>query len=306
MKYATDVTGLIGNTPLVKLRVASENEALVLGKCEFMNPTHSVKDRIGINMINDALIKGLIDSNTTIIEPTSGNTGIALASACAALGIKLILTMPSSMSIERQKLLKALGANIVLTEPQYGMKGAIDKANKLQKSISNSIILGQFANESNPEAHRKTTALEIYNDTDGKIDVFVAAVGTGGTITGIGEKLKELNPNIKIIAVEPASSPVLSGGAPAPHQIQGIGAGFVPTVLDTKIYDEIITVSNEDAFETARNLAKQEGLLVGISAGANVFAASMVASREENRGKVIVTILCDTGERYLSTSLYDE
>lgn len=306
MKYATDVTGLIGNTPLVKLRVASENGAVVLGKCEFMNPTHSVKDRIGINMINDAQQKGLINKETIIIEPTSGNTGIALASACAAKGMKLILTMPSSMSIERQKLLKALGANIVLTEPQYGMKGAIEKANELQKSTPNSIIMGQFANESNPEAHRKTTALEIYNDLDGKVDIFIAAIGTGGTITGTGEKLKELNPNIEIIAVEPLSSPVLSGGAPAPHQIQGIGAGFVPVVLNTKIYDEVITVSNEDAILTAKNLAKQEGLLVGISAGANVYAASVVASRPENKDKVIVTILCDTGERYLSTTLYDD
>lgn len=306
MKYATDVTGLIGNTPLVKLRVASENGAVVLGKCEFMNPTHSVKDRIGINMIKNAEDRGVINNDTTIIEPTSGNTGIALASACAAKGMKLILTMPSSMSIERQKLLKALGANIVLTEPQYGMKGAIEKANELQKSTPNSIIMGQFANESNPEAHRKTTALEIYNDLDGKVDIFIAAIGTGGTITGTGEKLKELNPNIEIIAVEPLSSPVLSGGAPAPHQIQGIGAGFVPVVLNTKIYDEVITVSNEDAILTAKNLAKQEGLLVGISAGANVYAASVVASRPENKNKVIVTILCDTGERYLSTNLYDE
>ena len=306
MKYATDVTGLIGNTPLVKLRVASENGAVVLGKCEFMNPTHSVKDRIGINMIKNAEDRGVINNDTTIIEPTSGNTGIALASACAAKGMKLILTMPSSMSIERQKLLKALGANIVLTEPQYGMKGAIEKANELQKSTPNSIIMGQFANESNPEAHRKTTALEIYNDLDGKVDIFIAAIGTGGTITGTGEKLKELNPNIEIIAVEPLSSPVLSGGAPAPHQIQGIGAGFVPVVLNTKIYDEVITVSNEDAILTAKNLAKQEGLLVGISAGANVYAASVVASRPENRDKVIVTILCDTGERYLSTNLYDD
>lgn len=306
MKYATDVTGLIGNTPLVKLRVASENGAVVLGKCEFMNPTHSVKDRIGINMIKNAEDRGVINNDTTIIEPTSGNTGIALASACAAKGMKLILTMPSSMSIERQKLLKALGANIVLTEPQYGMKGAIEKANELQKSTPNSIIMGQFANESNPEAHRKTTALEIYNDLDGKVDIFISAIGTGGTITGTGEKLKELNPNIEIIAVEPLSSPVLSGGAPAPHQIQGIGAGFVPVVLNTKIYDEVITVSNEDAILTAKNLAKQEGLLVGISAGANVYAASVVASRHENRDKVIVTILCDTGERYLSTNLYDD
>jgi len=305
MKYAQDVTKLIGNTPLVKLRVASSHGAMVLGKCEFMNPTHSVKDRIGINMISDAMQKGIINSDTNIIEPTSGNTGIALASACAALGIKLILTMPSSMSVERQKLLKALGANIVLTEPQHGMKGAIEKADELHDRTENSIILGQFANQSNPEAHRKTTAIEIWNDLSGKIDIFVAAVGTGGTITGTSEALKELNPNIKVIAVEPAASPVLSGGAPAPHQIQGIGAGFVPSILNTKIYDEVITVSNEDALETARNLAKQEGLLVGISAGANVYAASQIAAREENKDKVIATILCDTGERYLSTALYD-
>ena len=305
MKYAQDVTKLIGNTPLVKLRVASSHGAMVLGKCEFMNPTHSVKDRIGINMISDAMQKGLINSDTTIIEPTSGNTGIALASACAALGIKLILTMPSSMSVERQKLLKALGANIVLTEPQHGMKGAIEKADELHDRTENSIILGQFANQSNPEAHRKTTAIEIWNDLSGKIDIFVAAVGTGGTITGTSEALKELNPNIKVIAVEPAASPVLSGGAPAPHQIQGIGAGFVPSILNTKIYDEVITVSNEDALETARNFAKQEGLLVCISAGANVYAASQIAAREENKDKVIATILCDTGERYLSTALYD-
>jgi cysteine synthase A len=305
MRYAHDVTGLIGNTPLVKLHNASK-ENIVLGKCEFMNPTHSVKDRIGVNMIEDAISRGSINSNTTIIEPTSGNTGIALASACAAKGIKLILTMPSSMSIERQKLLKALGANIVLTEPQYGMKGAIDKADELHQNMDNSIILGQFSNPSNPAAHHKTTAQEIWKDTDGKIDIFIAAVGTGGTITGTSEALRELNPNLRVIAVEPAASPVLSGGNAAPHQIQGIGAGFVPNILNTKIYDEVITVSNEDAFKTARDLAKKEGLLVGISAGANVYAASLVASRLENKGKVIVTILCDTGERYLSTTLYDE
>ncbi len=306
MKYAQNVTDLVGNTPLVKLKKASLNYTIVLGKCEFMNPTHSVKDRIGVAMIDDALAKGLITSDTTIIEPTSGNTGIGLASVCAARGLKLILTMPSSMSIERQKLLKALGATIVLTEPSKGMSGAITMAEELHDNTPNSIILGQFANPSNPAIHRATTAQEIWLDTNGKVDILVAAVGTGGTITGIGERLKELNPNISIIAVEPIDSPVLSGGSPAPHAIQGIGAGFVPPVLNTAVYDEIITISNEDAFATARDLAKQEGLLVGISAGANVFAASQVASRPENRAKVIVTILCDTGERYLSTTLYDE
>lgn len=306
MKYAQNVTELVGNTPLVKLKKASLNYTIVLGKCEFMNPTHSVKDRIGVAMIDDAISKGLITSDTTIIEPTSGNTGIGLASVCAARGLKLILTMPSSMSIERQKLLKALGATIVLTEPTKGMSGAIAMAEELHGSTLNSIILGQFSNPSNPGIHRTTTAQEIWLDTNGKVDILVAAVGTGGTITGIGERLKELNPNISIIAVEPSASPVLSGGSPAPHAIQGIGAGFVPPVLNTAVYNEIITVSNEDAMSTSRDLAKQEGLLVGISAGANVFAASLVASRPENKAKVIVTILCDTGERYLSTALYDE
>ncbi|MDD5406735.1 MAG: cysteine synthase A [Sulfurovaceae bacterium] len=306
MKYAQNVTELVGNTPLVKLKKASLNDALVLGKCEFMNPTHSVKDRIGIAMIDDAINKGLITPDTTIIEPTSGNTGIGLASVCAAKNLKLILTMPSSMSIERQKLLKALGATIVLTDSSKGMSGAISMANELNDSTPNSIILQQFANQSNPAVHRATTAQEIWRDTDGKVDIVVAAVGTGGTITGIGEKLLELNPNIRIIAVEPSASPVLSGGSPAPHAIQGIGAGFVPSVLNTHIYNEIIKVSNEDAIHTARNLAKEEGLLVGISSGANVFAASQVANREENKGKTIVTILCDTGERYLSTALYNE
>lgn len=305
MKYADNVTQLIGNTPLVKLQKASANEVTVLGKCEFMNPTHSVKDRIGNAMIHDAINKGLIKKETTIIEPTSGNTGIALASVCAANGLKLILTMPSSMSIERQKLLKALGAAIVLTEPEKGMKGAVAKAEEIRDNTPDSIILQQFANEANPAIHRATTAEEIWHDTEGKIDILVAAIGTGGTITGIGEVLKKYNPNIKVIAVEPSSSPVLSGGSPAPHKIQGIGAGFVPEVLNTKIYDEIIQVSNEDAFISARNLAKEEGLLVGISAGANVFASMQVAARAENKGKVIVTILCDTGERYLSTTLYD-
>ncbi len=304
MKYANDVTELIGNTPLVKLTKASSTGATVLGKCEFMNPSHSVKDRIGFNMINEAIKAGKIVEGTTVIEPTSGNTGIALASVCAAKGIKLILTMPSSMSIERRKLLKALGAQIVLTEPEKGMKGAVEKANELADSIDNSFVPQQFANEANPAIHRKTTAQEILKDTDGKIDILVAAIGTGGSITGISEVLKEHNPDIKVIAVEPKDSPILSGGNPGPHKIQGIGAGFIPAILNTKIYDEVVTVSNDEAMETSRNLAKEEGLLVGISAGANVYAAAVVAARDENKGKTIVTILCDTGERYLSTPLY--
>lgn len=306
MKYAKNITELIGNTPLVQLQKASKNsKATVLGKCEFMNPSSSVKDRIGTNMIKRALEEGLINKDSTVIEPTSGNTGIALASVCAALEIKLILVMPSSMSIERRKLLQALGAKLVLTPAEKGMKGSIEKANELKESIKNSFIPQQFQNKANPEVHRLTTAQEILKDTDGKIDIFVAGIGTGGTITGVGEVLKAHNPNIKIIAVEPEASPVLSGGNPGPHKIQGIGAGFVPDILNTKLFDEIIQVPNEAAIETSRNLAKQEGILVGISAGANVYAASLIASREENKGKTIVTILCDTGERYLSAGLYE-
>ncbi|MFX4231167.1 cysteine synthase A [Aliarcobacter butzleri] len=306
MGYAKNITELIGNTPLVQLQQASnESGATVLGKCEFLNPTHSVKDRIGTNMINTALKEGLINKDTIVIEPTSGNTGIALASVCAALGIKLILTMPASMSIERRRLLQALGAKLVLTPPEKGMKGAIEKANELKDETPNSFIPQQFANRANPEIHRLTTAQEILKDTDGKIDIFIAAVGTGGTLTGTGEVLKAHNPNIKIIAVEPEASPVLSGGNPGPHKIQGIGAGFVPDILNTKIYDEIIQVSNDAAIETSRQLAQNEGLLVGISAGANAYVASQVAKRPENKGKTIVTILCDTGERYLSSGLYN-
>ncbi|MFY4794886.1 cysteine synthase A, partial [Aliarcobacter butzleri] len=302
---AKNITELIGNTPLVQLQQASNKSgATVLGKCEFLNPTHSVKDRIGTNMINTALKEGLINKDTIVIEPTSGNTGIALASVCAALGIKLILTMPASMSIERRRLLQALGAKLVLTPPEKGMKGAIEKANELKEETPNSFIPQQFANKANPEIHRLTTAQEILKDTDGKIDIFIAAVGTGGTLTGTGEVLKAHNPNIKIIAVEPEASPVLSGGNPGPHKIQGIGAGFVPDILNTKIYDEIIQVSNDAAIETSRQLAQNEGLLVGISAGANAYVASQVAARPENKGKTIVTILCDTGERYLSSGLY--
>jgi len=306
MKYANNITELIGNTPLVKLQAASNaSGATVLGKCEFMNPSHSVKDRIGTNMINAALKAGLINKDTTVIEPTSGNTGIALASVCAALGIKLILTMPSSMSIERRRLLKALGAELVLTAPEKGMKGAIEKADELHAQTPNSFIPQQFANAANPEIHRLTTAKEILADTDGKVDIFIAAVGTGGTITGTSEVLKAHNPNVQIIAVEPEASPVLSGGKPGPHKIQGIGAGFVPAVLNTGIYDEVIQVSNDDAIESSRKLALTEGLLVGISAGANAHVAALVAARPENKGKTIVTILCDTGERYLSSGLYN-
>lgn len=306
MKYAQNVTELVGNTPLVKLQTASQKtQTTVLGKCEFMNPTHSVKDRIGTNMIKTALEDGLINETTTVIEPTSGNTGIALASVCAGLGIKLILTMPSSMSIERRKLLKALGAELVLTDPAKGMKGAVDKALELNGEIDNSFVPQQFANGANPDIHRKTTAKEILADTDGKVDILVAAIGTGGTLTGTGEVLKAHNPNIQIIAVEPEASPVLSGGKPGPHKIQGIGAGFVPEILNTEIYDEVIKVSNEDSILASRALAKDEGLLVGISAGANAHVAQEVASRAENKGKTIVTILCDTGERYLSAGLYE-
>ena len=303
MKIANNITELIGNTPLVRLNDASEKTgALILGKCEFLNPSGSVKDRIGYSMIKEALASGAIDNDTTIIEPTSGNTGIALASICASLGLRLILTMPESMSIERRKILSALGAILELTPAAEGMGGAIAKAKALQESIDNAIILGQFSNPANPKIHRETTAVEIYNDTEGRVDIFVAAVGTGGTLTGTGQALRKMIPGIQIVAVEPEKSPVLSGGNPGPHKIQGIGAGFVPEILDTSLYDRIITVSDEAAFETARYLAKKEGLLVGISSGANVTAAMQVA--RENPGKRIVTVLCDTGERYLSTDLF--
>ncbi len=307
MNIANNITELIGNTPLVRLNHPSlKSGATILGKCEFMNPTSSVKDRIGFNMIKDALDKGRIKGNTRIIEPTSGNTGIALASICASLGLKLTLTMPESMSLERRNLLKALGAELVLTPAAAGMKGAIDKAQELQESLDDAIILQQFQNPANPEVHRLTTAKEILRDTDKKVDIFVAAVGTGGTLTGTGTVLKEEIPGIKIVAVEPEDSAVLSGGQPGPHKIQGIGAGFIPEILNTAIYGEVIKVSNEDAIDTAKMIARKEGLLVGISAGANVNAAMQVAARPENRGKTIVTILCDTGERYLSTALFSE
>lgn len=307
MKIAKNVTELIGNTPLVRLNTPSKlTGATILGKCEFMNPTSSVKDRIGFNMIRRAQEAGLITENTTIIEPTSGNTGIALAANCAAQNLKLILTMPDSMSIERRNLLKAFGAELILTPAVQGMKGAIAKAEELQKNTLNSIILQQFQNKANPEIHMLTTAQEILRDTEKQIDVFVAAVGTGGTLTGTSKILREEIPSIKIFAVEPQDSPVLSGGNAGSHKIQGIGAGFIPDILDVTVYGEVIKVSNEDAIKTAKMLARKEGLLVGISAGANVWATMQVAQREEFAGKTLVTILCDTGERYLSTSLFSE
>ena len=303
---ANNIEALIGNTPLVKINTLSEETGTtILGKCEFMNPTSSVKDRIAFNMINEALKSGDIDKNTTIIEPTSGNTGIGLAAICAAKGLKLILTMPESMSIERRKILMHLGAELVLTPAAEGMSGAISKANELEKELGNAKVLQQFNNPNNPDIHRKTTAPEILRDTKGNLDIFVAAVGTGGTLTGTGEVLKSELPSLQIIAVEPSDSPVLEGGKAGPHKIQGIGAGFVPEILNTEIYGEVIAVSNEKAFAMAQKVAKEEGLLVGISAGANLHAAYVVASRPENKGKTIVTILCDTAERYLSTELFN-
>ena len=307
MKIANNITDLVGNTPLVRLNGPSElTGTTILGKCEFMNPTSSVKDRIGLNMIRRGLESGLIKEGTTIIEPTSGNTGIALAANCAAQNIKLILTMPESMSIERRNLLKALGAELVLTPAAKGMNGAIQKADELQKQTANSVVLQQFENPSNPEIHEITTGVEILRDTQNNVDAFVAAVGTGGTITGTSRTLKKEIRNIAIFAVEPEASAILSGERASPHKIQGIGAGFVPGILDTSIYGEVIKVSNEDAIATAKMLAKKEGLLVGISAGANVWATMQVASRPEYTGKTLVTILCDTGERYLSTELFNE
>jgi cysteine synthase A len=307
MKIAENLTELIGNTPLVKLgKIGQDSGATVVGKCEFFNPCASVKDRAGLAMIEAAEKEGLIQADTTIIEPTSGNTGIALAFVAAVKGYKIILTMPESMSLERRQLLKALGAQIELTPAHLGMKGAIEKAEELAKTMGNAFIPQQFNNVANPDIHKKTTAEEIWRDTDGKIDILVAGVGTGGTISGVGSVLKSRNPNIQIIAVEPSASPVISGGQPGPHMIQGIGAGFIPKNLNREVIDEIIQVSNEDAITMGRRLAKEEGILTGISAGANVFAAHQVASRPENKGKLIVTILCDFGERYLSTTLYSK
>lgn len=305
MNIAKDATQLVGNTPLVRInKISNETNTEILGKCEFMNPTSSVKDRIALAMIETAIKDGNIKSGTVVVEPTSGNTGIALAMVCAAKDIELILTMPESMSLERRQLLSALGAKLDLTEAALGMKGAINRAAEINDSMENSFMPQQFNNLANPEAHRQTTALEILKDTDGKVDIIVIAVGTGGSITGISEVLKEHNPLIHIVAVEPENSPLLSGGAPGPHKIQGIGAGFIPTVLNTNIYNEVVQVKDTDAFAAAKDIARSEGLLIGISGGANVYAATQVASRPENKGKTIVTILCDTGERYLSTALY--
>ncbi|WP_295420278.1 cysteine synthase A [Sulfurovum sp.] len=303
---ANSIEALIGNTPLVKINsLSNETGTTILGKCEFMNPTSSVKDRIALNMINKAIESGKIGKETTIIEPTSGNTGIGLAAICAEKGLNLILTMPDSMSIERQKLLTYLGAKLVLTPASLGMNGSIEKSHALQKELKDAIVLQQFQNPDNPDIHRKTTAVEILNDTNNNVDIFIAAVGTGGTLTGTSETLKEKLPSMKSIAVEPATSAVLSGGTPGPHKIQGIGAGFIPDILNTAIFNETIAVKDSDAFAMARKVAKEEGLLVGISSGANLFAAYQTALKPENKGKVIVTILCDTAERYLSTELFD-
>ena len=307
MKVYEQITDLIGSTPLVKLKNYSANrklEATVLAKVEFFNPAGSVKDRIAKAMLDDAEAKGLLKPDSVIIEPTSGNTGIGLASVAASRGYKTILTMPETMSVERRNLLKAYGAQLVLTDGAKGMKGAIEKAQELAAQTPNSFIPSQFTNPANPAAHLATTGPEIWNDTAGKVDIFVAGVGTGGTLSGVGAYLKSQNPDVKVVAVEPAGSPVLSKGTAGPHKIQGIGAGFVPETLNTKIYDEIIPVENEDAFATGRAIAHEDGILVGISSGAAVFAATQLAQRPENKGKVIVALLPDTGERYLSTPMF--
>ncbi len=309
MKTYDKITDLIGNTPLLRLTNYIEENALgaeIYGKLEYFNPAGSVKDRIAKAMLDDAEEKGLIKPGAVIIEPTSGNTGIGLAAVSAARGYKIILTMPETMSVERRNLLKAYGAEIVLTDGSKGMSGAIAKANEIAASTPNSFIPGQFTNPANPAIHRATTGPEIWRDTDGKVDIFVAGVGTGGTLSGVGGYLKSQNPNVKVVAVEPASSPVLSKGVSGPHKIQGIGAGFVPDTLDTSIYDEIIAVENDDAFATGRTLARREGLLVGISSGAAVWAAAQLAKRPENKGKLIVALLPDTGERYLSTPMFSD
>ena len=309
MKTYKKITDLIGNTPLLELENYGEYQNLgakIFGKLEYFNPAGSVKDRIAKAMIDDAEAKGVLKPDSVIIEPTSGNTGIGLAAVAAARGYKVILTMPETMSVERRNLLKAYGAQVVLTPGVNGMKGAIQKAQELAAENENSFIPSQFTNAANPSAHRSTTGPEIWNDTDGKVDIFVAGVGTGGTVSGVGEYLKSQNPDVKIVAVEPAGSPVLSGEKPGPHKIQGIGAGFVPETLNTDVYDEIIRVENEDAFKTGRILAKKEGLLVGISSGAAVWAAAQLAKRPENKCKIIVALLPDTGERYLSTPMFTE
>lgn len=308
-KIYKSVTELIGRTPIIELKNIEEKNSLkatVLAKLEYFNPAGSVKDRVAKAMIEDAEKSGVLKKGATIIEPTSGNTGIGLASVATAKGYKTILTMPETMSIERRNLLKAYGAQIVLTDGTKGMSGAIAKANELKEEIENAVILGQFVNPANPKVHYETTGPEIFEDTDGNVDIFVAGVGTGGTLSGTGKYLKSKNPSVKVVAVEPATSPVLSEGHGGPHKIQGIGAGFVPDTLDTKIYDEIITVKNEDAFATANTIAKSEGILVGISSGASLWAAVELAKRPENEGKTIVALLPDTGERYLSSGVYSD
>lgn len=308
-KIYKSVTELIGRTPIIELKNIEEKNSLkatVLAKLEYFNPAGSVKDRVAKAMIEDAEKRGVLKKGATIIEPTSGNTGIGLASVATAKGYKTILTMPETMSIERRNLLKAYGAQIVLTDGTKGMSGAITKANELKEEIENAVILGQFVNPANPKVHYETTGPEIFEDTDGNVDIFVAGVGTGGTLSGTGKYLKSKNPSVKVVAVEPATSPVLSEGHGGPHKIQGIGAGFVPDTLDTKIYDEIITVKNEDAFATANTIAKSEGILVGISSGASLWAAVELAKRPENEGKTIVALLPDTGERYLSAGVYSD
>jgi cysteine synthase A len=301
---------LIGGTPLLQLngyaKVSGVKDAKILAKLEYLNPAGSVKDRVALAMIEDAEEKGILKPGATIIEPTSGNTGIGLAAVAAAKGYKAILTLPETMSVERRNLLKAYGAEIVLTEGAKGMKGAIAKAEELHAATPGSIIPGQFVNPANPAIHKKTTGPEIWKQTEGKVDIFIAGVGTGGTVTGVGQYLKEQNPNVKVIAVEPATSPVLSKGVSGPHKIQGIGAGFIPDVLDTKVYDEIITIENEDAFAEGRAFARSEGILVGISSGAALKAARLVAERPENKGKTIVVLLPDSGDRYLSTPLFSD
>ena len=308
-KIYTSADQLIGKTPILELTHLEKEynlKAKILAKLEYFNPAGSVKDRIAKAMIDDAERKGKLKADSVIIEPTSGNTGIGLASVAAARGYRIIIVMPETMSVERRQLMKAYGAELVLTEGAKGMKGAIAKAEELAEEIPNSFIPGQFVNPANPKAHIETTGPEIYEDTDGNVDIFVAGVGTGGTVTGVGKYLKSKNPNVQVVAVEPESSAVLSTGVPGAHKIQGIGAGFVPDVLDTKIYDEIITVSNDDAFETGRLIGKNEGVLVGISSGAAVYAALQLAKRSENEGKTIVVLLPDTGDRYLSTPLFSE
>lgn len=308
-KINTQITQLVGNTPLLELTNFNKKHKLkgkIIAKLEYFNPAGSIKDRIAKKMIEEALKSGEINYNSVIIEPTSGNTGIGLASVCASYGLKLIITMPDTMSVERRNLMKAFGAELVLTEGSKGMKGAIEKAKEIHKTVANSFIPSQFENPNNPMVHEETTGVEIWNDTDGNIDIFIAGIGTGGTISGVGAYLRSQNPNIEIIAVEPTDSPILSEGRAGAHKIQGIGAGFIPNNLNTNIYNEIITVKNEDAFEAAREVAKSDGVLVGISSGAALWTATQIALRSENEGKNIVVILPDTGERYLSTTLFSE